>query len=381
MAVCCIKKESCCGCKACQDICPVNAILFEIDEEGFWYPNVNKKKCIECKKCERICPQLKQIKKVEPIQVYAARNKDKDIVNKSSSGGIFTALATAVLERKGHVYCVEYDYNIVARFKCIDTLEGLDSCRGSKYVQADTEGIFKHILEDLSKGIFVMFVGTPCQAAAVREITKNNKENILIVDFICHGVPSPMIFKDFIEYLQKRNKSKVIKYNNRCKAEGWKQLEEVTFENGKVDHVSSLSQAWHNIFFTHNCLRPSCTECRYNHYEKREADITIADFWGIEKYHKDFSDINGNSIVVLYTFNGVNWFERISESVISIPSKLEYCLELQPHFKGEGAVAASREEFWEDYKKKDMNYITKKYGKCALKLRVKKYIKRKIGRI
>ena len=215
------KKEKCCGCKACQDICSFNAISFNCDDEGFWYPNIDENKCVECKLCEKICPQLIKIEEKKPLEIYAARNINEQIINQSSSGGIFTALATTIInEKKGHVYCVEYDNNMVAKYKCVDKIEDLNSCRGSKYVQADAKEIYKNILEDLKNGIFVMFIGTPCQAAAVREITKNNEEKILIVDFICHGVPSPKLFKEYIDYMQKKNRSKIVKYNNRSKIEG-----------------------------------------------------------------------------------------------------------------------------------------------------------------
>lgn len=356
------KKEKCCGCKACQDICSFNAISFNCDDEGFWYPNIDENKCVECKLCEKICPQLIKIEEKKPLEIYAARNINEQIINQSSSGGIFTALATTIInEKKGHVYCVEYDNNMVAKYKCVDKIEDLNSCRGSKYVQADAKEIYKNILEDLKNGIFVMFIGTPCQAAAVREITKNNEEKILIVDFICHGVPSPKLFKEYIDYMQKKNRSKIVKYNNRSKIEGWKHLEELTFENGKVDYTSSFSQAWRNIFYSHNCLRPSCYECRYNHYEKRRADITIADYWGIDNFHKDFSNDAGNSLVVIYTKKGEEWFKKMSKQILYISSEIEYCIFRQPHFRGESAVSLNRDEFWVDYKRKGVDFIIKTY--------------------
>lgn len=373
------KNQDCCGCKVCGDICPKNAIRFKNDKEGFWYPQIDMDKCVDCGKCEHICPELKDIVRKKPLEVYAARIENKKILLQSSSGGIFTALATEVIEKEnGHVYCVQYDQNMIARFKRVENVIDLRACRGSKYVQADPDGIYNEILSDLKNGIFVMFIGTPCQASAVREITKQFKDNILIVDFICHGVPSPMLFADFIKYLEKKNKSKVVKYNNRSKIEGWKHLEEITFQNGTSDYKSSLSQAWRNIFYTHNCLRPSCHECRYNHYSNHESDLTIADFWGIEKYHPDFVCGDGNSIVIEYTETGKIWFDRISKDIKYIPSRIENCLDRQPHFRGESAVALNREEFWNDYFNYGIAFLTRKYGKCSLKLRIKKYIKRLI---
>lgn len=374
--------QDCCGCKVCADICPKDAISFKNDKEGFWYPKIDMGKCVDCRKCELICPQLKNIVCRKPLEVYAARIEDKKVLRQSSSGGLFTALATEVIEKeKGHVYCVQYDQNMIARFKKVEKVIDLEAGRGSKYVQADPDGVYNEILSDLKNGIFVMFIGTPCQASAVRSITRHFKNKILIVDFICHGVPSPMLFADFIRYVEKKNKSKVIRYNNRSKVEGWKHLEEITFQNGKSDYKSSLSQAWRNIFYTHNCLRPSCYECRFNHFSNRESDITIADFWGIDNYHPDFASDDGNSVLVEYTETGKRWFDRISNDISYIQSTIENCLDRQPHFRGESAVALNREEFWKDYFNYGIAFLTRKYGKCSFKLRIKKYIKHFICKV
>ena len=374
------RKEKCCGCKACADVCPTNAISFNLDDEGFWYPTVDSSGCIKCNKCEHICPQMITIEKSEPKAIYAAKNKNDEEVLKSSSGGLFSVLARKVIEKNGHVYAVKYDEDIVAKFFCLTKLSEIDAARSSKYVQADASNIYKQIMTDLKNDIFVMFIGTPCQAAAVRNMTAKYTDSILIVDFICHGVPSPDVFKSYIHYVEKKKHKKIVGYNNRCKMSGWKHVEETIFEDGKTDYVSCLSQAWRNIFYTHNCLRPSCYECRFNHYERRLSDITIADYWGIQDAHPNFSFSKGASVLVPYTEKGEDWKQSIENELIIMDSNIEGVLKLQPHFKGEAAKPHDRKAFWKDYREKGMGFIVKEYGNCSIDIRIKTFVKRMLKR-
>lgn len=381
MAVMVDSKNMCCGCKACADVCHTNAIHYSVDNEGFWYPTVDISKCVDCKKCEQICPQLIEIEKSEPKAVYATKNKDDEEVLKSSSGGVFSVLARKVIEEKnGHVYAVKYDENLVAKFFCITDISGIEAARGSKYVQADAGYIYKQIVTDLKNGTFVLFIGTPCQAAAVRKITERYTDLILIVDFICHGVPSPEVFKSYINYVEKKKHKKIVGYNNRCKKKGWKHTEEIFFQDGKSDYESCLSQAWRNLFYTHNCLRMSCYECRFNHYERRLSDVTIADYWGIKDVHPDFPFSKGASVFIPYTKKGEEWKQFVENELTFMNSYIDGVLKLQPHYKGEAAKPNNRDTFWKDYYEKGMGFVTKKYGKCSIDIRIKTFVKRVLKR-
>ena len=221
-----------------------------------------------------------------------------------------------------------------------------------------------------------MFVGTPCQVAALRKITINYNNKILLVDFICHGVNSPKLFSDFINYVETKKKKRIKSYFNRSKDFGWKHTEKLVFDDGESDCQSPLSQAWRNLFYTHKCLRPSCYHCLYNSFDKRKSDITIADYWGIEKYHPEFDSKLGASLIVIYTAQGKKWFENCKNNLVIIPSNIEKCLERQPHFRGESAKCSDRSAFWKEYKNKGIGRIIYKYGKCGIKYQVKYFIKK-----
>ena len=375
-----IEKNNCCGCKACADICRNDAISFSSDREGFWYPEIDTNRCVDCGQCKRVCPQLHVLNKSNPIKVMAAKNRDRDILLKSSSGGVFTALAEEVLLNGGIVYGVIYNKNIQAQFCRIDKIEGLEKMRGSKYVQADSQGVYRAVLKDLEDGYQVMFVGTPCQVSAMRIMTSKYLDRILLVDFICHGVTSPRVFAEYIRYIENKRKKRIVGYFNRAKDLGWRHTEKIIFQDGKSEYTSLLSQAWRHIFHSHNCLRTSCYNCHFNHYEEREADITIGDYWGIEKHHPEFKYSEGASLVVIYTDHGKEWIGKCKKKLEIIDSQIEYCLERQPHFRGESAIPQKRIEFWREYYMKGIPYIVKKYGKCDIEMQLKHVIKRLVGR-
>lgn len=377
-----IEKKDCCGCKVCADICPKESISFLMDEEGFWYPKVNISTCINCGQCVKICPQLSDKNTISNcLGVYATKNKNEKILMESSSGGFFSNLASTVISEGGIVYGVCYDKNIKAVFWRVDNLEDLKFLRGSKYVQADTQGIYKKVLKDLKDDKLVMFVGTPCQVAALKELKNKYRNKLLLVDFICHGVNSPKLFSEFIRFVEKKRKKRILFYYNRSKITGWNHTEMIGFEDGTNDYESPLSQAWRNIFYNHNCLRPTCYHCLYNSYDRRRSDITIADYWGIEKYHPNFDFSNGTSLVVIYSSQGMKWFEKSKNSMVFVSSKMENCLDRQPHFRGESAKTVNRIQFWEDYKFKGIGYIIKKYGKYDVKNITKYFLKRYINKV
>ncbi len=370
------KKEDCCGCKACGDLCPKMAISFETDEEGFWYPVIHQEKCVECGMCERVCPQLVEITEKKPMEVYAVQNKNAETVLHSSSGGVFSALAEAVIRAGGHVYGVIYDENIRAKFFCAKALQDLERMRGSKYVQADSEALYKNVLNDLKNNVFVLCVGTPCQIAAMRTATEKYKDHILLVDFICHGVPSPLLFNQFKTYVEKKRKKRIVQYYNRSKVEGWKQKEEIVFQDGSREYSTLLSQGWRHIFYSGNAFRTTCYACRFNHYAKRFSDLTIADYWGVEQAHPNIPWRNGVSLLCAYTEAGRRWLERIGQNCEMTQSEVARCLNRQPHFRGTSVVSGDRKAFWVEYAEKGIGYIIRKYGKCDFICQSKYFVKK-----
>ena len=194
------EKNNCCGCSACVQICPKQCISMAADNEGFLYPQVNSAICIDCGLCEKVCLVINQSAPREPLVVYAAKNNNEDIRLKSSSGGIFTLLAEKVIEEGGVVFGAKFDadWNVIHDYT--ETIEGLAAFRGSKYVQSIIGDNFKTAKQFLNNGRKVLFSGTPCQIAGLKKYLRKEYDNLLTVDVVCHGVPSPMVWRDYLDY-------------------------------------------------------------------------------------------------------------------------------------------------------------------------------------
>ena len=316
-----LKREDCCGCGACEQICPKRCISLSADNEGFLYPIINKQLCIDCHRCERACPVLNPYPIRKPLKVLAAYNSDESIRAKSSSGGIFTIIADEVLKRNGVVFGVKFDKDWNVVFDYTESSEGLDAFRGSKYVQALVGNVYSKAQEFLKEGKIVLFTGTPCQVAGLRKYLNKDYNNLLLVDLICAGVPSPKVWKKYlfeeINNLSKKHyrippKDIVIqKISFRNKRDGWKnyafslnlaykdESQKLITLPEYVNRESSYLQA----LFRYLDLRPICYECPFKSC-KSHSDITIADYWGIDTLHPDMYVIRGTSMVYIHTEKG-----------------------------------------------------------------------------
>lgn len=300
------KIEECCGCTACADICGRNAITMKEDAMGFLHPVVNADLCVDCGRCSDVCMIDREPELKKPASVHAMRLRDKAEMAASQSGGAFTALSDAVLAEGGVVYGTGFGESFQVRHAKATDKSGRDSFRGSKYVQSDMRGIYRDIAADLNNGITVMFTGTPCQCAAVKKYTANIKKgDLIIVDLICHGVASPKIFRDYIRYLEKKYGKRIIGMRFRDKDFGWQShresfiLEDGTKISPKV------------VVYKDHFLRESCNICRFCSTD-RISDITIGDFWGIEKIDSTFaSDAKGCSMILCNTGKGTELFEHV----------------------------------------------------------------------
>lgn len=322
-------KADCCGCTACASICPKDAITMEPDTLGFKYPKVDLSKCIDCGLCEKVCAfndNYDQSLNIKDPEIYAARHKDLREIETSRSGAAFIAISDYILENGGIVYGVGYKDHFRVAHKRATTKEERNEFKGSKYVQSDLDGIFRQVKEDLKKGNTVLFSGTPCQTAGINSyIGKKLRENLVLVDIVCHGVPSPYIWRDYLVYIEKKYKSKVVKVNFRDKSRiGWSgHIESFVFENGnKIE-----SKKYTDLFYKHIMLRPSCGNCHYTNF-RRPSDITLADFWGWEKTDKDINaDNKGISLCVLNTQKGLNIFNLIGAHINVVPVQFKNCLQ------------------------------------------------------
>ena len=194
------EKHNCCGCSACVQVCPKQCIRMYADNEGFLYPQVNSTICIDCGLCEKVCPVINQNKPNVPLSVYAAKNINEEVRIKSSSGGIFTLLAEQIISEGGVVFGARFNENWEVVHDYTETIDGLESFRGSKYVQSSISDNFKVAKQFLKEGRKVLFSGTPCQIAGLKKFLQKEYENLLTMEVVCHGVPSPMVWRDYIDY-------------------------------------------------------------------------------------------------------------------------------------------------------------------------------------
>ncbi len=318
------KREECCGCTACEQICPQHCITLTPDDEGFLYPQINLERCIDCHLCEKACPVINQNKERTPIEVYAAYNKNEEVRKSSSSGGIFSLIAEEVINKKGVVFGVKFDEELNVSFDYTESFKGLNQFRGSKYVQASLNNTYKQVLDFLKDERLVLFTGTPCQIAGLKSFLKKDYPNLLLVDLICEGVPSPKVWRKYLqeetEKQLKKNKSQspisetiIQKFTFRDKSKGWKQ-HGITFQI--VDQRSKTSipvsiyrdSAYLQALFHYVILRPICYTCPFKKC-KSHSDITIADYWGINILHPEMDDDKGTSMVFINTEKGKSFFQ------------------------------------------------------------------------
>lgn len=365
----------CAGCTACENICPTKAISMMSDNEGFLYPNINKKKCIECKKCIFVCPlknpvQLKE--RNHSIDVYAIKHESDNVRLCSTSGGFFTALTDEMLNRGGVVYGAAFNNDMKVVHKSAVTKDERDEIRGSKYVQSDLNSVFDQLSNDLKTGKEVIFSGTPCQTAGLINLLNTSKQDylkLIIIDIVCHGTPSPLIWKDYIKYLEESRNRKVVKYSFRDKQQGWRGYNiNIEYEDGKSENNNDDSILYLNLYITNKILRPSCYKCKFAN-TNRPSDIMIGDYWGIEKKHKNFDDNLGVSLIYLNTKKGVNYFNEITSDLITLKSSIKDSLQmnlLHPTLE-----PIDRISFWKDYEKKGFWETSRKHTRKSIIRRIK----------
>lgn len=315
------KVKNCNGCCACVDVCTTNAISLKIDIEGFWYPKINSSSCTDCDLCENVCPELHvlELKKNDfekPI-CYAAHHKNIEIHFDSTSGGLFSALATQTYKEGGYVGGAIYNDDFSVQHIISNNENDLEKLRSSKYLQSNASGLYKKIKDLVLQREKVLVCGTPCQMAALRRFLRKDYENLIIVDFICLGVNSPKVFRKYLDSLELKFNSKVNYVKAKNKELGWRALTtRVAFENGKFIYDTIDTNLFTQGYIGARAYcRLSCYACQFKGFP-RIADITLADFWGIEKVNKSLDNDLGTSMVLLNSNKGVNYFENIKTNII-----------------------------------------------------------------
>lgn len=369
-----VNKQDCCGCSACVQRCPKHCITLKEDGEGFLYPHVNSDECIDCGLCEKVCPELHHGERHIPLEVYAAKNKDESIRMQSSSGGIFTLLAEKVIQEGGVVFGAAFDANWEVMHTYAETMEGLVDFRGSKYMQSRIGTAYQDAEYFLKQGRKVLFSGSPCQIKGLKLFLRKNYDNLIAVDFICHGVPSPKVWREYLKetIARKSGKNSVLPYPIPCKigidtvdfrskSTGWKKFSfALTLSETSVEGVKNtvlLSSVFSEnpfmrAFLADLILRPSCYSCP-SKSGRSGSDLTIADYWAIPQVAPEFDDDKGVSLVLVQTEKGKSFYQSLKEKTTFIVTSYQEAQRANGGFKEKTPMHPKRSRFFTEFAQSD----------------------------
>lgn len=367
-----VSDYDCCGCGACKQICPHSAIELVPNSQGFLFPQVNIDICINCSLCERVCPVLNPNQENRPLKVYAAINPNDDIRMQSSSGGIFTSLAEKIIDEGGVVFGARFNENWEVVHDYTENKEGLAPFRGSKYVQSNINSSYIKVEQFLKRGRKVLFSGTPCQIAALNLFLRKPYDSLTTVDVVCHGVPSPRLWKDYLYKFAPV--SEITNIMMRDKSKGWRSYK-ITIEGKKRSLSERASDNKYLLAFSQNLsLRSSCFNCPAKK-GKSGSDITLADYWGIENIIPHMDDNRGTSFVCANTNKGIELINEISlnrvTSSYSVSVPYNICIEQSTK------EPVSRSSFWQKYSEKGVDVLLElKPNKINIVMRIIRRITR-----
>lgn len=361
------ERAQCCGCSACADACPQKTIVMQEDQEGFYYPKIQRELCIECGGCERVCPWKEGENKEELRKFFGVRAKNDELRRTSTSGGAFPVLAGYILQLGGVIYGAGFDSSMRLTHQRADDCEKLIRLVQTKYIQSDLAGIYQRLSRDLQDKRNVLFVGTPCQTEAVRKLFGTTYPQLILVDLICYGVPSPGIWEDYVRYLEKKHGGKLNAFYFRDKRNR-NNGHTVSYQVDSREFVNDYSKDPFIAMFNSNCiLRPSCHECKFSTLQ-RNSDITIGDFWGIEKKAPDMDDGMGTSLVILHTHKAAQLWDAVQDRFQYIE-----CAEheaLQPRLISPTMVSKKRKLFFKLYRRIPFGLLVLSFGNRRLFRRI-----------
>lgn len=342
------KKTECTGCNACSSICPQKCIYMKADEEGFLYPVTDTDKCVNCGLCEKVCPIIFKQQSNEPYctNAISANNKEKSIRNCSSSGGVFTVLAKNIIRQSGVVFGAAFNESFKkVEHICVDNETDLRKLRGSKYVQSWIGDSYCLAKDYLDSGRIVLFSGTPCQIAGLHSFLGKTYNNLFTQDIICHGVPSPLVWEKYVDLREAEAASKTLFVDFRNKKYGWRTYSvRFDFANGKKYIKPYIEDSFMRAYLSNLCLRPSCHNCHYKSIH-RQADLTLADFWGIQNYYPEMDDDDGTSLVLVHSKRGDQLLEWSSDQLINKPIDVNVVEKYNPAAICSSTCSKYRHEF------------------------------------
>ena len=368
-------KNKCCGCGACSSICPKAAISMKTDSEGFIYPFINNQLCINCGACNRVCPFLKEYPLKEDVDVIAAKSLNEGIRSKSSSGGIFSIIAEHVLNKCGVVYGTSMGNDckeaINTRILNINELEKL---RGSKYLQSSMNDSFKNIKIDLESKRVVLFSGTPCQVFGLKSYLGKEYDNLFTIEIICHGVPSPLLWNKYVDYLENKYHSRVTEVNFREKKTNSNRFGIQKKKDAICIYNSVQTDPYLVMFLNNCCLRPSCYNCLFKD-KKSQADLTLGDFWGVQNITPEIDDKKGISLVLIQSQKGKMLLEHISDNIAFMTSDYNLAIAHNSSYYLPVTKPATRDMFYFELEKKPFKSILSRYAKLKFKTRINAIIR------
>lgn len=375
-----IQKQNCCGCEACANSCPNGCIKMVEDGEGFLYPEVDEKQCIGCGRCVKVCKgNAEGLAKSSTIDAaYACICRSKEIVTESSSGGVFSVLADKILLDRGKVYGAAFDEEYSVHHIFVDNLQDLFRLRGSKYVQSKVGDCYIQVRSDLLEGKEVLFSGTPCQIDGLKSFLGKDYPNLYCIDIICHGVPSPMVWRRYLEMLERKlgaERRRESFPSFRAKPEGWERFSvSIPFSHDTEYRMFHGKDLYMQMFLDNIILRPSCYECRHKAV-RASADITLADFWGIEKVDAEMYDKDGVSLVIVHSEKGQKLFENITAKLIWKKENLSDAVSFnRSYYKSYKEPCVARKKFFDNVDIENLERLMKnlvrdkKIKKCINKI-------------
>lgn len=364
-----VDKRDCTGCWGCANICPKSCITMKTDKEGFDYPIVDESTCVKCKKCINVCPILHKEEIENNPVAYACFNKDEEVRTESSSGGIFTLIATNIIKDNGVVFGARFNELFEVEHSYVESVEDIKVFRGSKYVQSKMGYTFTKVKKFLEDGRKVLFSGTPCQIGGLKSFLGKDYKNLICIDIICHGVPSPLAWKKYKNEISSGKKITDVSF--RDKTYGWKDYSfRMDFEDGTRYFEKGAENKYIRGFIGDIYLRNSCYQCKFKSLH-RLSDLTLADFWGIENINSDMDDRKGTSFIIVNSKKGNQILQKIIEQIEAEKVDLEQSIKYNM-----SAVRASyrnprREYFFRNINRFKFNKLVEKTLKESIYSRLK----------
>lgn len=366
-----LDKSSCNGCSACAMVCPKGCISMEPDAWGFRYPKIDTERCINCGLCEKVCPVMTERPIQTETKAYSACNMSDSVRLSSSSGGVFTILAEYVISRGGVVFGAVFDENWDVVHAFAESIPELDKFRGAKYVQSYVGNSYQKAKAFLEDGRDVLFSGTPCQIGGLKAYLGKEYENLICQDMICHGVPAPGIWRKYLKELEGKAGAPARTVSFRCKMRGWKNyVMSIVFKNGKAYQKIPVLDPYMRAFLSDLSLRPSCFECKHKGIS-RQADITLADFWGIEQVQPQMDDNKGTSLILIHSEKGKNLLRVMEGKAIVQTINLDEAIRHNPSAIKSASMPHNYSGFMKAVNAESLTQTVERNNKIPIVLRMK----------